>query len=146
MYKKCGMKPKGAFLFVMVCFLIAFFVGCAQEKNVYDELSDDDKHIVEIVCDNSGQFINFEVDMQVIRFANWNGNMYFIVQDCEKGRDTAYGQISEQWYIIENDSLIETDDYNHLLSSWPGPAYGWSTESPREACAKALKGCITVND
>lgn len=73
---------------------------------------------------NSGAVINFEVDIQVIRFANWNGNMYFIVQDYEKGIDTAYGQISEQWYIIENDSLIETDDYDYLLSSWPGPAYG----------------------
>lgn len=60
MYKKCGMKLKGAFLFVMVCSLIALFVGCAQEKNVYDELSDDDKHIVEIVCDNSGEFIDNE--------------------------------------------------------------------------------------
>lgn len=146
MYKKRVMKPKVIFLFVMVCFLIVLFVGCAREKNVYDELSDDDKHIVEIVCDNSGQFINFEVDIQVIRFANWNGNMYFIVQDYEKGIDTAYGQISEQWYIIENDSLIETDDYDYLLSSWPGPAYGWSSESPREACAEALKGCLKLNN
>ena len=34
MYKKRVMKPKVIFLFVMVCFLIVLFVGCAREKNV----------------------------------------------------------------------------------------------------------------
>ncbi len=34
MYKKCVMKPKVIFLFVMVCLLIVLFVGCVREKNV----------------------------------------------------------------------------------------------------------------
>ena len=119
MYKAWDVQRKEIFLFMMICFLIVLLVGCGQESSVYNGLSDADKHIVEIVCGNSEQFVNTEVDMQAIRFVNWNGNMYFLVQDCEKGKN-AYVQTAEQWYIIRDDALVETDDYDYLFSSWSG--------------------------
>lgn len=145
MYKKRDVQLKEIFLFVMIAYLMVLLDGCGQESSVYSSLSDADKHIVEIVCSNSEQFANTEVDMQAIRFVNWNGNMYFLVQDYEKGKN-AYVQTSEQWYIIRDDALVETDDYDYLFSSWPGTVQSWSKESPREACAKAIKSCLTSND
>lgn len=86
MYKKRDAQLKGISLFGMVVCLMILIIGCRQEASVYNSLSDYDKHIVQIVCDNSEQFVNTEADMQAIRFVNWNSNMYFLVQDYEKGK------------------------------------------------------------
>lgn len=145
MYKKRDAQLKGISLFGMVIWLMILLIGCGREASVYNSLSDYDKYIVEIVCDNSEKFVNTEVDRQVIRFVNWNNNMYFLVQDYEKG-DNAYIQISEQCYIIKDDTLVETEDYDYWYFSRSGVVQSWSTESPREACAKAIKSCLTSNN
>lgn len=141
------MKRSYCLTFAMLLLVVALLMGCKAKESTYENLSDEDKIIVDVVCNNADKFENSESDMQAIRFADWNGNIYFIVQDMKYlDRTKTYSQTAEKWYIIDDEELVETNENNYLLSSWPGTVQCWSSDSPKEACAKALKSCIKLTD